>query len=144
MKKNLLLWKLSCSNHFPPQISVSTNTWEFKVAFPQPAVIWHLLASFPSIPSPVVSSLPQSRLQRTEALSYVQDPNFPASAWWAKLLSARKQQIWNVTIEKIQAINTTELLDQVLLPKVLFYTRVANEYGVHVIQDAEVLREHIC
>lgn len=46
--------------------------------------------------------------------------------------------------EKIQAINTTERLSQVLLPKVLFYIRVANEYSVHIRQDAEELHEHIC
>lgn len=74
----------------------------------------------------------------------MQDPNFPASPRQAELCSARKHVVdLKGNTENIQAINITELLNQVLLPKILFYTQVVNEYSAHVIQDAEVLHKHL-
>lgn len=92
----------------------------------------------------MVSYLPQGRLQKAETQSYVQDPDFPASPRWTALCPARKHLVdLKGNNQERSGHKQHKLVNQVLLPKFLFYTQVVNEYSVHVIQDTEVLHEHI-
>lgn len=147
------LWKLPLgSSHFPSQISILVNLSKHvssnprvESSVPVTTVNWHLWLHSLPIPAPVGCSFPQSRLQKTEAemCSGSQLPCF-TKVGTTVICQETFSVFWKVTTEKIQAIHNTEYLYQVLLPKVLFYTRVANEYCVQAIQDAEVIHEHIC